>query len=222
MHRSAPPARPRGRRLWWVLVAVLVVVVGAAALRDRWPASAPTAASRAAPTATPALLDVPRPERTRPARRSPPGTADGDLPGGVRVFDDEYPGVARLDAALLRALTEAAEDAARDGVTLHVNSGWRSAALQERLLREAVAEHGSAEEAARWVATADTSPHVSGDAVDIGRADATDWLAEHGAAYGLCRIYRNEPWHYELRAGAARSGCPRPYADPTRDPRMQR
>jgi len=38
---------------------------------------------------------------------------------------------------------------------------------QNQLLREAVVKYGSDEEAARWVATADTSAHVMGDAVDI-------------------------------------------------------
>ena len=52
------------------------------------------------------------------------------------------------------------------------------------------------------MATPDTSAHVSGDAVDIGPSDAAAWLSEHGAAYGLCRIYGNEPWHYELRPEA--------------------
>jgi hypothetical protein len=72
------------------------------------------------------------------------------------------------------------------------------------------------------VATPATSSHVSGDAIDIGPAEATAWLSAHGAAYGLCQIYENEPWHYELRPGAAAQGCPPMYADPTRDPRMQR
>ena len=79
--------------------------------------------------------------------------------------------------------------------------------------------YGSEEEAARWVATADTSPHVSGEAVDIGHVDATAWLSAHGAKYGLCQIYSNEPWHYELRPEATDDGCPAMYADPTHDPR---
>ena len=62
---------------------------------------------------------------------------------------------------------------------------------------------------------------MSGDAVDIGRSDATAWLSEHGAEYGLCQIYSNEPWHYELRPEAIDHGCPPMYADPTHDPRMQ-
>ncbi|NEE04162.1 M15 family metallopeptidase [Phytoactinopolyspora halotolerans] len=148
--------------------------------------------------------------------------ADGAVPDGVTAFDDEYPGVANLNADLLAALRRAAADAADDGVEIFVNSGWRSPAYQEQLLQEAVSTYGSESEAARWVATADTSAHVSGDAVDVGRSDATEWLSEHGAAYGLCQIYRNEPWHYELRPEAIDDGCPRMYADPTQDPRMQR
>jgi hypothetical protein len=42
-----------------------------------------------------------------------------------------------------------------------------------------------------------------------------------GCPYGLCQIYSNEPWHYELRPEASNHGCPRLYADPTHDPRMQ-
>ncbi len=149
------------------------------------------------------------------------GEAGGALPDGATVFDDEFPAVANLDPALLAPLRQAATDAAGAGVEFLVDSGWRSPEYQEQLLQEAVAEYGSAEEAARWVATPTTSPHVSGDAVDIGPSDATAWLSEHGAAYELCQIYGNEPWHYELRPEAIDHGCPPMYADPTQDPRMQ-
>ena len=54
-----------------------------------------------------------------------------------------------------------------------------------------------------------------------GPFDATAWLSEHGSEYGLCQIYGNEPWHYELRPEAIDHGCPPMYADPTHDPRMQ-
>ncbi|MER7247534.1 M15 family metallopeptidase [Kribbella sp. NPDC000426] len=147
-----------------------------------------------------------------------PGKDDGAVPAGVTVFDDDYPAVANLDPALLTALRKAASDALEDGVTFYVNSGWRSPEYQNELLRDAIVKYGSAEEAARWVATPDTSQHVRGGAVDIGHSEAKAWLAEHGAAYGLCQIYRNEPWHYELRP----DGCGPMYADPTHDPRMQR
>ena len=104
---------------------------------------------------------------------------------------------------------------------MRLTSGWRSAAYQEQLLEDAVATYGSRAEAARWVATPATSPHVSGDAVDIRNADATTWLAEHGARYGLCQVFRNEPWHFELRPAATDHGCPAQYRDPSHDPRMK-
>jgi D-alanyl-D-alanine carboxypeptidase len=148
------------------------------------------------------------------------GEADGAVPDGVTVFA-ETPAVANLDPDLLGALRQAAIDAADDGVEFYVNSGWRSPEYQEQLLHEAVSKYGSEKEAARWVATPDTSAHVSGDAVDIGHFDATAWLSEHGAEYGLCQIYSNESWHYELRPEAIDHGCPPMYADPTHDPRMQ-
>ena len=144
------------------------------------------------------------------------------LPAGATVFDDQHAGIANLDPALLRAIRDAATAASGNGVEFYVTSGWRSRGYQDRLLRQAVSQYGSEAEAARWVATADTSAHVSGDAIDIDPSEATIWLSEHGAAYGLCQIYANEPWHYELRPDAAESGCPRMHVDPTHDPRMQR
>jgi D-alanyl-D-alanine carboxypeptidase len=149
------------------------------------------------------------------------GEEDGAVPDGVTVFDDGIPAVANLDPALRGALRQATTDAAGDGVQIFVDSGWRSPEYQEQLLREAISKYGSEKEAARWVATPNTSAHVSGDAVDLGPVDATAWLSKHGAKYGLCQIYRNEPWHYELRPKASAQGCPPKYTDPTHDPRMQ-
>jgi D-alanyl-D-alanine carboxypeptidase len=156
------------------------------------------------------------------AHRGALGEADGAVPHGTTVFDDGIPGVAKLHSALRGALRRAETDAADEGVELLVDSGWRSPAYQAHLLHEAVVKYGSEAEAARWVATPRTSAHVSGNAVDIGPSAAAAWLSEHGADYGLCRIYGNEPWHYELRPEAIAHGCPPTYPDPTQDPRMQR
>jgi zinc D-Ala-D-Ala carboxypeptidase len=155
----------------------------------------------------------------RSEQRAALGEADGVVPDGTTVFDDQIPGVAKLDPNLLDALRKAATDAAHDGVEFFVDSGWRSPAYQEQLLRQAISTYGSDKEAARWVSTPATSAHVRGDAVDLGHADARAWLAKHGAGYGLCQIYRNEPWHYELRPQAIDHGCPPMYADSAHDPR---
>jgi zinc D-Ala-D-Ala carboxypeptidase len=169
------------------------------------------------PSTEPSPIDARRGER----RRGPLGEADGAVPDGTTVFAEEVPGVANLDPALLGALRRAATHAAGDGAELAVDSGWRSPEYQERLLHEAISKYGSQAKATRWVATPDTSAHVSGDAVDVGPSGAAAWLSDHGAAYGLCQIYGNEPWHYELRPEAIDHGCPAMYTDPTHDPRMQ-
>lgn len=151
------------------------------------------------------------------------GEDDGKIDEADRIsVFAETPAVSNLDPALLAAVQEAATAAEQDGVRLHVNSGWRSAAYQEELLADAVERYGSAEEAARWVATPERSEHVSGDAVDLGPVAGQEWLSHHGAEYGLCQIYGNEPWHFELRPEAPANGCPFMYDDPTADPRTQR
>jgi zinc D-Ala-D-Ala carboxypeptidase len=209
-HRQPARTTTRRIRIHRIRVAGLLVVVAAIAAAHGYQLLASSSSTAASP------IDVLRSEH-----RGALGEADGAVPDGTTVFDDEIPGVANLDPALLGALRQAATDAADDGVEFYVDSGWRSAEYQGRLLHEAVSEYGSEKEAARWVATPNTSAHVSGDAVDIGPFDATAWLSEHGAKYGLCQIYGNEPWHYELRPEASDHGCPPMYADPTHDPKMQ-
>jgi zinc D-Ala-D-Ala carboxypeptidase len=199
------------RRLFVVGLMVALAAITAAVF------SALPSASSASPSLSPSDAPAAPPRGENRAAHD----ETGRVADSVTVFDDEVPAVANLDPVLLEALRQAATDAAGDGVEFILNSGWRSPEYQDQLFREAVSEYGSLEEAARWVATAATSPHVSGDAVDIGHQDATAWLSEHGAVYGLCQIYDNEPWHYELRPEAIEHGCPATYADPTQDPRMQ-
>jgi zinc D-Ala-D-Ala carboxypeptidase len=202
------PARATALRIPRTL-GVCLIVVGAAIVAALGHTS-PSTSMAAAPIGA-----------LRTEHRGALGEADGIVPAGTTIFADDIPGVANLDPRLLDALRRAATDAAHDGVELFVESGWRSRDYQDQLLRQAVSKYGSETEAARWVAPADTSPHVSGKAVDLTPAAATAWLAEHGAEYGLCQIFRNEPWHYELRPQAIGQRCPRMYADPTHDPRLQ-
>jgi zinc D-Ala-D-Ala carboxypeptidase len=214
------PAR-RTRRIVLVSLAILGVAIAAFVVQRSFLASAPSSSSAEVGQATGTQIALDEADGVIPD--GVVDEADGFIPDGVAVsvFDEEIPAVSELDPDLLDAVRRTATHAEADGVGLRVNSGWRSPEYQQQLLQDAVAEHGSQEEAARWVSTAETSAHVSGDAVDIGPFDAADWLSEHGAAHGLCQIYRNEPWHYELRPDAVDDGCPPMYADPTEDPRMQ-
>jgi zinc D-Ala-D-Ala carboxypeptidase len=216
-HRQPARTTTRRSRIRKIRVAGLLVVIAAIAAALGYQSLALSSSTVASP------IDVLRSEHDglRREHRGALGEAEGAVPNGATVFDEEIPGVANLDSDLLGALRQAATDAADDGVELYVDSGWRSPEYQEQLLHEAVSKYGSEEEAARWVATPKTSAHVSGDAVDIKPFAATAWLPEHGAEFGLCQIYSNEPWHYELRPEATDHGCPPMYADPTHDPRMQ-
>ena len=218
---SLSAAARRTRTIVLVGLAILGVAIAAFVVPRSLLASSPSrsAAEVGRSTGTQTALD-------EPDGVIPDGVvdeADGFIPDGVgvSVFDEEMPAVGRLDPNLLDAVRRTATAAEAEGVELRIESGWRSPEYQWRLLQDAVVEYGSQEEAARWVATAETSAHVSGDAVDIGPFAAAAWLSEHGAAHGLCQIYGNEPWHYELRPDAVDDGCPPMYADPTEDPRMQ-
>lgn len=112
--------------------------------------------------------------------------------GSAQVDEGADPGrlthemSARVGAALAAA-----------GVPLEVTSGWRSPAYQQGLLDQAIERYGSRAAATRWVLPPEDSAHVRGLAVDVGPEDGMAWLEANGAAYGLCRRYDNEPWHFE-------------------------
>ena len=140
----------------------------------------------------------------------PPADAgDGSLPNGSQLtpFDVQHSAIARLDPALLRAIQSAATAAAADGLTMTITSGWRSPEFQQQLLDNAVRTYGSLAAARQYVQTPAMSKHVTGEAVDVGGAGADEWLVANGSRFGLCRIYANEPWHFEL-ATDAMGNCP--------------
>ncbi|MDT5093694.1 MAG: zinc D-Ala-D-Ala carboxypeptidase [Mycobacterium sp.] len=139
----------------------------------------------------------------------PAAQGDGSVPDGVTLtpFDVQNPAVGRLDPALLRAVQNAATQAKAAGITLTINSGWRSPEFQQRLLDQAVQTYGSLAAARKYVQTPDMSKHVTGEAVDVGGAGADRWLINNGSRFGLCRIYANELWHFELAADA-QGNCP--------------
>lgn len=133
----------------------------------------------------------------------------GFLPDGVQLtaFDVADPIIGRLDPALLSAVQEATRAAAAEGVEMRVNSGWRSRGFQERLFDDGVRTYGSVEAAQQFVASPQTSAHVTGKAVDIGPPEAAAWMSRNGPRFGLCQVFANELWHYELTADG-QGGCP--------------
>jgi len=130
------------------------------------------------------------------------GPGDGSLTDSqvLTPFDTSNPAVGRLDPSLLSAIQHAANAAAPYGIHMTVTSGWRSPEFQQRLLDDAVATYGSYDAARAFVQTPQASKHVTGQAVDMGGEGADQWLINNGAQFGLCRIYANELWHFELAA----------------------
>jgi zinc D-Ala-D-Ala carboxypeptidase len=165
--------RPRRRILPLLLAFVVVALVAAIAL-----AAVPVLRSAWALTYVPTMQD---------GALSTPA-----------ALDSTAPAIARLDPALHAALDEAARAAADAGIDIRVTSGWRSRDYQQWLFDDAAERYGSDAVASEWVASPDTSSHVTGHAVDIASVDAQYWLIQHGATWGLCQIYANERWHFEL------------------------
>jgi hypothetical protein len=111
-------------------------------------------------------------------------------------------------APVLRGRLRKAMAAAKaQGVPMRINSGRRSAAKQQRLFDEAIKKYGSYKAAIRWVLPPDKSEHVHGRAVDIAPQSAMAWLERTGWKYGICRVYDNEPWHFEALRAPGRK-CP--------------
>ncbi|TXH23281.1 MAG: carboxypeptidase [Mycobacterium sp.] len=122
-------------------------------------------------------------------------------------FDVSDPTVGRLDPALLAAVQQAATASAAEGIPMTITSGWRTPEFQQQLLDDAIQTYGSYSAARQYVQTPQQSKHVSGQAVDIGGNSADTWLIANGPRFGLCRIYANELWHFELAADP-HGNCP--------------
>jgi zinc D-Ala-D-Ala carboxypeptidase len=142
------------------------------------------------------------------------GLAANDTFGGlipdeqlISPFDVDNPAMSRLDPLLRKAIQDAARHAQGSGVAMGITSGWRSKGFQQRLFDDAVGTYGSVAKAAEYVASPDVSKHVLGEAVDVGPVAADEWLARNGAQFGLCQIYANEIWHFELVADG-QGHCP--------------
>jgi zinc D-Ala-D-Ala carboxypeptidase len=136
-------------------------------------------------------------------------TTGGYLPDGrtLSPFDVTNPVIGWLDPALLAAVQNAARTAKNDGVDIQITSGWRTKGFQQRLFDDGVRTYGGVDAARQFVASPDTSRHVDGEAVDVGPVEADNWMIRNGPRFGLCQIYANEIWHFELVAGKDGS-CP--------------
>jgi len=78
--------------------------------------------------------------------------------------------------------------ARRDGVTLVINSGYRSDAEQAKLFAQHPDPH--------WVAPPGHSLHRYGTELDLGPPSAYGWLARNAGRFHFVQRYSWEPWHY--------------------------
>ncbi len=178
------------------------------------PVATPGTIAPTTATAPPSSAAAPSTEPSTSGDQGGLDNDDGYLADGTTLTlgNTGYPAIANLDPPLLAALQAAANDAAVEGLEFRVNSAWRSPEYQQFLFDQAVAEHGSEQEARRWVSTPEESAHVTGDAVDLAPREVQQWLGQHGNRYGLCQAYANEAWHFELLVEPGEA-CPVPIAD---------
>jgi D-alanyl-D-alanine carboxypeptidase len=190
------------------------VTPGVAAAEPTTGTSTPSPSPDESLSIGPAATSVPtgRADVDPPALSVGTGAIDswsGYLPDDTMLspFDTSSQLLALLDPALLHAIQDAARSAQTQGVDIKITSGWRSKGFQERLFDDAVRRYGSVEIAKEFVASPEVSRHVHGEAVDIAGDGASDWLIRNGPRFGLCQIYANENWHFEL-ATDANGKCP--------------
>ena len=126
--------------------------------------------------------------------------------------------VQKLRRPAAEALTQMLIDARRDGLTIKVNSAFRSYDYQGTVLRAEIAQFGCAQ-ALQQVAAPGHSEHQLGLAADLtsqdvawdlsdsfGQTPEGRWLAAHAGTYGFVLSYPqgkesvtgyiSEPWHY--------------------------
>jgi hypothetical protein len=120
-----------------------------------------------------------------------PATASGGGYSGPLAYRQGEP--MRPDVAA--AFDRLAGAASADGVSLIVNSGFRSDAEQAELFAQ--------NPDPQWVAPPGTSLHRCATELDLGPASAYGWLAANAPRFGFVQRYSWEPWHFGYVRGPA-------------------
>ncbi len=130
-------------------------------------------------------------EAALPAPAGLPAMATGGGYSGPLAYRQGKPMRPDVAAAFDR-LAAASREA---GLTLVINSAYRSDAEQARLF----AQHPDP----RWVAPPGQSLHRCATELDLGPAAAYGWLGAHGSRFGFVKRYSWEPWHFGYDRGPA-------------------
>jgi LAS superfamily LD-carboxypeptidase LdcB len=125
----------------------------------------------------------------------------------VAILDAGYE-LSYLAADTLDPYFDLVDAAAAAGVTIRINSGFRSYPEQEALYQHYLKDTKNNTLAAE----PGKSKHQSGVAFDIvvagGPGNPTyDWLCANAPARGFIRTVSREPWHWEYRPAEARHLC---------------
>jgi Transglycosylase SLT domain/D-alanyl-D-alanine carboxypeptidase/Putative Flp pilus-assembly TadE/G-like len=124
-----------------------------------------------------------------PSAMAMPSMASGGGYSGPLVYRQGH-GM-RPDVAA--AFDRMAAAAARAGVSLVVNSAFRSDAEQAALF--------AAHPDPQWVAPPGHSLHRCATELDLGPSGAYGWLAANAVRFGFLQRYSWEPWHYGFARG---------------------
>jgi hypothetical protein len=135
-----------------------------------------------------------------------PGPEAGPVCALDERYADEQPTGLRPD--VLDAWHRLQAAAGEHGVQLCLNDGKRSVGQQQREFDDAARRFGTPELAGRYVLPPEESMHVRGIAVDVQPLASAAWVERNGRAWGWCRRYRNERWHFEYDPDHVAAGCP--------------
>jgi hypothetical protein len=181
-HASIRPSIRREVRLaigGGVLVALIVVLTSARAAQVESSSPAPI------------VTEVPRVEPQLPTPIARMGYRDG-RPFMIEVVRLE-PYAVDVEVSTARAFLTMQAAAAKDGVDLRIESGFRTTEEQRALFR--AWRRGRGNKAAR----PGKSNHQSGRALDIAvqTRGVFEWLEANAATFRFKRTVRGEPWHWE-------------------------
>ena len=165
--------------------------VSAARLRVSFPDEASFAPVRVMAVVT-GSIDGHRVEASAVAEAAAPATSGGSMPTMASGGGYSGPLVYRTGEGMrpdvAAAFDRMAAAASQAGLTLVVNSGFRSDAEQAALF--------AAHPDPRWVAPPGHSLHRCATELDLGPESAYGWLAANATRFGFVQRYSWEAWHY--------------------------
>lgn len=141
----------------------------------------------------------PRVEASAVAEAAAPASSTGSMPAMASGGGYSGPLVYRTGEGMrpdvAAAFNRMASAASHAGLTLVVNSGFRSDAEQAALF--------AAHPDPTWVAPPGHSLHRCATELDLGPESAYGWLAANASRFGFVQRYSWEAWHYGYTAGPA-------------------